>query len=110
MKHDRLEGMIKGWFVGDFAPVALRTPHCEVAIKHYQAGDREAAHVHKIGTEITAIVSGQVKMSGQEWGAGDILTIAPGEATDFEALTDVTTVVVKTPSVPDDKYVLAQPD
>lgn len=106
MRHDRLEAMTKGWFVGDFVPVALKSTACEVAIKHYRAGDFEAAHVHKIATEITAIVSGSVRMSGQEWREGDILTIAPGETTDFLALTDVVTVVVKTPSAPDDKYVV----
>ena len=40
------------------------------------------------------------------FGAGDIVEIAPGEAASFEALTDVTTVVVKVPSVPGDKYSL----
>ena len=106
MRRDRLETMVKGWFVGDFAPVAMRSEHCEVAIKHYAAGDHEAAHYHAVATELTAIVSGRVRMMGQEWGAGDILTIDPGEATDFEALTDVVTVVVKLPSVAGDKYVL----
>lgn len=106
MRHDRLEQMTKGWFVGDFTPVALRTPACEVAIKSYAAGDREDMHVHRVATEITAIVSGRVRMMGAEWTAGDILTIEPGEGTDFLALTDVVTVVVKTPSVPDDKFSL----
>lgn len=106
MRHDRLEAMTKGWFVGDFAPTALRSEACEVAIKHYAEGDHEAAHMHKVATEITAIVSGRVRMLGAEWGPGDILTIEPGEATDFLALTDAVTVVVKTPSAPDDKYVL----
>jgi quercetin dioxygenase-like cupin family protein len=106
MKHDRLEGMIKGWFVGDFSPVAIRSEHCEVAIKHYAAGDHEAAHYHAVATELTAIVSGRVRMLDQEWGAGDILTIEPGEATDFTALTDVVTVVVKLPSAKDDKFVV----
>ena len=106
MRRDRLDTMTKGWFVGDFSPAALRTEACEVAIKYYSAGDHEPAHFHKIATEITAIVSGRVRMSGVEWTAGDILTIEPGEATDFLALTDVVTVVVKTPSAPDDKFVL----
>ncbi|CAN7184750.1 hypothetical protein LJR225_000478 [Phenylobacterium sp. LjRoot225] len=109
MKHDRLEGMVKGWFVGDFAPVAIRSEHCEVAIKHYAAGDHEAAHYHAVATELTAIVSGRVRMLGQEWGAGDVLTIEPGEATDFTALTDVVTVVVKLPSAKDDKFVIEPP-
>lgn len=107
MRHDRLADMTKGWFVGDFTPAALRSDACEVAIKHYRAGDYEAAHMHKVATEITAIVSGEVRMAGRDWTTGDILTIEPGEATDFLALTDVVTVVVKTPSAPNDKFVLS---
>jgi len=106
MKHDRLEGMVKGWFVGDFAPVAIRSEACEVSIKHYAAGDHESAHYHAVATELTAIVSGRVRMLGADWGPGDILTIEPGEATDFLALTDAVTVVVKLPSVAGDKYVI----
>jgi hypothetical protein len=106
MRHDRLETMVKGWFVGDFDPAAIRSEHCEVAIKHYAAGDHEAAHYHAVATELTAIVSGRVRMLGREWGAGDIVTVEPGEATDFSALTDVVTVVVKLPSAKDDKFVL----
>lgn len=110
MRNDRLDQMVKGWFVGDFSPVAHHSAACEVAIKRYAAGDHEAAHEHRIATEVTAIVSGRVLMMGQEWGEGDILTILPGEATDFTALTDVVTVVVKTPSVAGDKYILASND
>lgn len=106
MKCDRLEQMTKGWFVGDFVPRVLHSSAVEVAIKHYRAGDREAAHVHRIATEVTAIVAGRVRMQGAEWGEGDLLTIAPGEATDFEALTDCVTVVVKMPSAPDDKVLV----
>ena len=106
MKHSRLDEMVKGWFVGDFAPTAHGTDACEVAVKRYKSGDHEGRHVHRIATEVTAIVSGRVRMNGREWGEGDILTIEPNEATDFTALTDVITVVVKTPSAPTDKYVL----
>ena len=98
--------MTKGWFVGDFVPTSFSSKDCEVAIKHYSKGDHEAAHYHKISTEITAIVSGDVRMLGREWTAGDILTIEPGEATDFLALTDVITVVVKVPSSTSDKYLV----
>lgn len=107
MRVDRLDAMTRGWFVGDFAPAALHSKACEVAIKHYVAGDTEAAHVHRIATEITAIVLGRVMMCGKEWTAGDILTIEPGEATDFLALTDTVTVVVKLPSAPADKHLVA---
>jgi hypothetical protein len=106
MRHDRLEVMTKGWFVGDFLPAAIRSEACEVAIKRYAAGDHEGAHYHAVAVELTAVVSGRVRMMGREWAEGDILTIEPGEATDFLALTDAVTVVVKLPSVAGDKYVL----
>ena len=67
-------------------------------------GDHEGAHYHAVATELTAIVTGRVRMMGREWGPGDIVTVEPGETTDFEALTDCITVVVKTPSVTDDKF------
>lgn len=104
MKHDRLEAMVKGWFVGGFAPAALATTACEVAVKTYRQGDYELAHVHRIATETTLILSGRVRMAGYEWGPGDIVTISPGEATDFLALADAVTVVVKVPGALGDKY------
>jgi hypothetical protein len=43
-------------------------------------------------------------MCGRRLQHGDIIKLAPGEATDFVAITDSTTVVVKLPSVKGDKY------
>jgi len=106
MNSYKLESMVKGWFVGDFLPVALPSNNFEVSIKKYKAGDFEPLHVHKIATELTAIISGSAIMCGKEWSDGDIIVLSPGDATSFEALSDVITVVVKTPSVQNDKYVL----
>lgn len=104
MKHACLNDMVKGWFVGPFLPTAHSTAACEAAIKYYKAGDRKAAHYHNIATEVTLVVSGRVRMLGREWKEGDIIVLEPGEATDFEALTDAVNVVVKTPGVLNDKY------
>jgi hypothetical protein len=104
MRHDRLENMVKGWFVGQFNPSAHSTVACEVAVKKYKAGDKETTHHHKIATEITLILSGEVRMLDRIWRDGDIITLNPGEHTDFEAITNTITVVVKTPSAPNDKY------
>jgi mannose-6-phosphate isomerase-like protein (cupin superfamily) len=104
VKHAKLNEMVKGWFVGAFNPTACSTNACEVAVKHYSAGDKEEAHYHKVATEVTLILSGRVRMAGKEWGEGDIVVVEPGEATDFEALTDVTNVVVKTPGALNDKF------
>jgi len=106
MKHFSLDQMVKGWFVGGFEPTALSTEACEVAVKHYKAGDYESSHYHKVATEITVIVSGEVEMCGKKWGAGDIIVLSPGEITDFRALTDAVNVVVKSPGALNDKFVV----
>ena len=98
--------MFGGWFVGNFSPTALKTRDCEVAIKYYSVGEREDAHYHRVATEVTAIVTGRVRMMGREWAEGDIIVLDPSEATSFEALTDATTVVVKLPSVGGDKFLV----
>ncbi len=101
-----LTEMVGGWMVGDFDPVCLRTAACEVACKTYPAGTGEAAHVHRIATELTLIASGRATMNGRTFATGDIVILEPGEPTDFLALEDTTTVVVKMPSVLGDKYLV----
>ncbi|WP_241646039.1 hypothetical protein [Rosenbergiella metrosideri] len=96
--------MYKGWFVGNFLPSVCLTQDFEIAVKHYHVGDYEKPHTHKIATEITVIIEGEAEMKKEKYKKGDIVTIFPGEETDFYALTNVTTVVVKYPSVKDDKY------
>ena|ERR1700722_180026 len=104
MKNFRMEPMVKGWFVGAFAPTALATDACEVAVKTSKAGDTEAAHYHKIATEVTLILSGRVRMSGKEYNANDIVVVEPNEIVPFECLEDATMVVVKVPGALNDKY------
>ncbi|MEO8153069.1 MAG: hypothetical protein ABI605_08370 [Rhizobacter sp.] len=106
MDHHRLDDMIKGWFVGGFTPTALSTTACEVGLKTYPEGAFEGRHFHKVATEVTLVVSGRVRMAGREWGTGDVVVLAPGEATDFLALTEAVTVVVKVPGQLDDKFAL----
>lgn len=104
VEHYRLSDMTGGWFVGGFFPTAFSTESCEVALKRYTAGQFEAAHFHKVATEITLVQSGTVRMLGREWEAGDIIVLSPGVVTDFEAVTDATNVVVKLPGALKDKY------
>lgn len=104
MKINHLSKMTKGWFVGNFVPCSYRTHEFEVAVKHYRSGDCEEWHYHKIATEITVVVSGEVEMNSTRFRAGDIIILEPMEGTNFEAITDTITVVVKTRSVKDDKY------
>src|SRR5690348_13556448 len=104
MKCHKLEDFTKGWFIGPFTPTLLANDMFECAVKRYSAGDKEALHLHKIATEYTIIAEGTVRMNGVEYGRDSIVEIMPGEATDFEAVTDVITFVVKVPAVLGDKY------
>jgi hypothetical protein len=105
MRTARLDDMRGGWFVGAFSPTVLRTAAAEVAVKHYPAGTHEQRHFHKIATEVTVIVAGEVEMEGVRYRTGDIIVMEPGEATDFRTITEATTAVVKMPGVLHDKYV-----
>lgn len=104
MKKAHLNDMVKGWFVGSFQPTILDTHDVEVAVKYYKKGDREGLHHHRVATEITVICSGRVRMNSNEYCEGDIVLIEPFEATDFEALEDTITTVVKYPGASNDKY------
>lgn len=104
MRHDRLERMVRGWLVGDFEPAVLRSSEVEVGIKRYKSGDYESRHVHKIATEITVVVSGKVEMNDISYVTDDIIVLEPGDETDFRAIEDSVTLVVKLPSVAGDKY------
>jgi len=100
----KLSEMIGGWFVGNFSPSILTSEIFEVAVKTYKAGDYEGWHVHRVSSEITVILEGQAEMDGKILGDGDIILLEPGYGTSFRALTDLKTVVVKTPSIANDKY------
>lgn len=106
MKVNKLNDMFRGWVVGNFDPSLWKTDEVEVAVKEYVSGDYEEKHYHKIATEITIIGKGKVEMNGIEYNSGDIITIEPGEATDFKVLEDTITTVIKFPCLTDDKYVL----
>ena len=101
----KLSDFTGGWFVGDFEPTLLKTSDFECAVKRYKAGDREAAHYHAVATEITVIVSGAVKMNNRRYREGDIIVLAPHDVSDFYAVTDTVTAVVKVPSVIGDKHI-----
>jgi quercetin dioxygenase-like cupin family protein len=96
--------MHRGWLVGNFEPTCYKTAACEVACQHFDAGETEAPHVHRVATEITLVVSGRAVMAGRELTAGDILVLDPGDAAGFTAIEPTTTLVVKLPSAPGDKY------
>jgi quercetin dioxygenase-like cupin family protein len=105
---DILKGknMIGGWFVGDFKPSAFKTKDFEVGYKLHPKGEVWDNHYHKIATEINYLIRGKMNLSGTYLEAGDIFTIYPGEVAVPEFLEDCEIIVIKTPSVIGDKYIV----
>jgi hypothetical protein len=103
MKFNKIVDMKLGWFIGDFFPAVHESKHFEVAYKEFKAGDLEDEHYQLVATEITLITSGRAKIGDFILEKGDIVTIPPLESAAFEALTDVTLVAVKFPSIASDK-------
>ncbi|RHH05355.1 hypothetical protein DW229_08885 [Sutterella sp. AM18-8-1] len=104
MNFYKLAEMKGGWFIGDFSPSILKTKEFEIAVKHYKKGTIEKAHHHSLAREFTLVLGGVAKFNDQIVRDGEIVEIIPGESNQFSALTDLTTVVVKTPSVKNDKF------
>ena len=108
MKRFRMEDMKGGWFVGNFTPTAFHAPGFEVCYKLHKAGEDWDVHYHKLGTEINLLVKGRMKIQNTLLEAGDIFILEPYEVADPIFLEDCEVVIVKTPSIPGDKYVIPQ--
>ena len=103
MQVNKINEFTKGWFVGDFSPALIHSKDYEIAVKWFKVGEREPLHKQNMATEITVVIMGQIRLGGENFTKGDIITIPPGEFTEFESITDSTLVCVKTPSLPNDK-------
>jgi len=106
MKVLKLKDMKGGWFVGDFEPTAYETSDFEVCFKNHHAGERWDIHYHKHATEINYLIRGKMKIQDTILNAGDIFVLYPCEVADPIFLEDCEVVVVKTPSVPGDKFII----
>ena len=62
MRVLKLKDYVRGWIIGDITPAVLQTKAFEFCVKGYKAGDSEAAHVHKVATEISVVVTGSFKI------------------------------------------------
>lgn len=105
MEKFNLLDYTKGWVIGNFEPSLFKNKDVEISIKKYIKGDYEISHTHHISLEYTIIVIGKVLMNNIEYTTNDIIKINQGEYTDFKVLEDTITVVIKTPSSINDKYI-----
>lgn len=103
MKIERIENFKRGWFIGNFEPSIFKTDGFEVGILTHKKGEEWPCHYHT-GREINYLVSGKIRVQNKVIEMGDIFMFEPYEVADPEFLEDCVVVVVKTPSLPGDKY------
>ena len=106
MKIDSLEKFTRGWIIGDFEPSVLRTTDFEVGILHHNKGEYIAPHRHDIATEYNVLVSGHMLVNGKDIRPGDVFILSPTEVVSPTVLEESIVVVVKTPSIPNDKHII----
>jgi len=104
MKITNIKDYKDGWIVGGFKPSAFFTKDFEVCYKTHKKNEKWDAHYHKVGTEISLLISGEMVIQGKNLKSGDVFTIFPYEVADPIFLTDCTVLVIKTPSDTSDKY------
>jgi quercetin dioxygenase-like cupin family protein len=104
----RIDEMKGGWFIGNFEPSVFRTQNFEVCFKQHTKGEAWDVHTHKIATEVNYLARGKMTIQGHTLTAGDIFTIFPGEISDPEFLEDCDVVIVKIPSILNDKYLVTK--
>ena len=96
-----------GWFLGGrFSPTLYEHDDFEVACKFYKKGEKHEPHYHLKSVEYTVFQFGIAKVNGKLFGANTILIVSPGEIIEFEAITDIISVVIKCPSAIGDKYLV----
>ena len=98
--------MTGGWYAGDFNPVAYRTKDFEICYKKHVKGEEWSKHFHKEADEINYLRSGRMLIQGKELVSGDIFILRKNEVADPVFLEDCEVFIVKTPSVPGDKFIL----
>ena len=101
-----IKQFINGWFIGNFEPSILKTELFEVAHHFYKKDFRSIPHTHKVATEYNYIVSGKVLIGLQELSGGDMFIYTPNEVANVVFLEDTNLIIIKTPSIPIDKYLI----
>jgi len=106
MEIFNFEQMKQGWFIGNFEPSSYKTEDFEVCYKKHFKGEKWDAHYHKISTEINFLIEGKMTIQNRQLNSGDIFILKPEEIADPIFLEDCTIIIVKTPSIKNDKYII----
>lgn len=108
MKISNVDEYTNGWFIGDFYDSLFRRKEFEVAIHKHKAGETSDGHYHAVATEINVIISGSVNIgfngAKTQLYEDGIWVTYPYENPTVIFLEDTKLLIIKTPSVPGDKY------
>lgn len=102
----KMSDMKGGWFVGNFEPTSYKTEEFEVCYKFHSKGEEWDCHYHKKAIEINYLVQGKMLIQDKLLTSGDIFILKPYEVANPVFLEDCTVLIVKTPSVPNDKFII----
>ena len=106
MQVFNIDSFHRGWFVGNFEPSCFKQEGFEVGYLTHKQGEKWDAHFHKISTEINLLLEGEMVIQGTKLKRGDVFILSPNEIADPEFLTDCSLIVIKSPSIPGDKYLI----
>ena len=104
----KLKDMVRGWFIGNFEPSVYKTEDFEVAVMLHPKDQQWPAHYHKLATEINLVLEGRLIIQDQLLVKDDIFIIHPFEVVKPQFLEDCRILVVKTLSIPNDKYIVKE--
>ena len=107
MQIRHISEFTKGWFLGAFDPTILYAKNVEIGLHQYETGHVSDGHYHKSAIEINVVVKGFVKVNHVLIEDGGIWTTYPFENPKVEFLEKTDLIVIKIPSVPEDKYYYA---
>jgi hypothetical protein len=105
-RHKLSDSGDRGWFIGNFEKAVVKTDQFEVCWQTNLAGTSYPRHYHKEITEIQLITRGCMVLNGESYRAGDICVIEPGDVNEAIYTEETDTVAIKTPSRPNDKYLV----
>ena len=117
MKIFNIKDFKDGWVIGNFEPALFRTKDIEIAVHDYPKHtryDNIDRHYHKVATEYNIILEGKISLDVPEMfrdfsrahilSKGDGWIYKPLERSYVIFLENTKLLIIKTPSVPGDKY------
>ena len=104
MQFHKLSDFHRGWIIGDFTPSIFRTSDFEVCVTHHQKDEPTVSHYHARSKEYNIVLEGEIWVSGKALKKGDIFVYEENENSNVRFSSDTSLLVVRVPSLPDDKF------